>query len=136
MPWIHWRRQRACPQSGRRNMLDNLRRSLSAPAALFVLLASWSIVFAPRGVWLGFILSSLALASLLSIFSGLMPRNHGVSGRHHLRAIADDVLVGCGHAAVALTLLAHNAYLSLDAIVRTFLRMPFSKRHLLEWVTA
>ncbi len=136
LPWIFGRRRRTVSQLGRWKMLDNLRRSLSAPAALFALLASWSIPFSSRGVWLDFILLSLALPSLLSIFSGLMPRNQGVSREHHVRAIADDLLVGFAHTVVALTLLAHNAYLSLDAIVRTLFRMGFTKRRLLEWMTA
>ena len=136
LPWIFGRHRRSVPQLGRWKMADNLRRSLSAPAALFTLIASWSIPFAPRGAWLGFILLSLAFPALLAIFSGLVPRNHGVSRKHHFRAIADDLLVGAGHAVVALTLLAHNAYLGLDAIVRSWFRMVFSKRHLLEWVTA
>jgi cyclic beta-1,2-glucan synthetase len=136
LPWIFGRQRRSVPQLGRWKMLDNLRRSLSAPAALFVLLASWSIPFAPRGIWLGFILFSLAFPSLLSILSGLMPRDRGVSRKHHFRAIADDLLVGSGHAVVALTLLAHNAFLGLDAIVRTLFRMAVTKRRLLEWETA
>ena len=136
LPWIFGRHRRGVPALGRWKMLENLRRSLSAPAALIALLASWSIAFAPRELWLGFILLSLAFPSLLSILSGLLPRNHGVSRKHHFRAVADDLLVGAGHAVVALTLLAHNAYLSLDAIVRTLFRMTFSKRCLLEWETA
>ena len=136
LPWIFGRQRRDVAQLGRWKMLDSLRRSLSAPAALLALLASWSIPFAPRGVWLGFILLSLAFPALLSVLSGLVPRSHGVSRKHHFLAIADDVLVGSGHAVVALTLLAHNAYLSLDAIARTSYRMALSRRHLLEWVTA
>jgi len=136
LPWILGRQRNGIPALGRWKMVDNLRRSLSAPAALFALVASWSVPFAPRGVWLGFILLSLALPALLSIFSGLVPHNHGISRKHHFRAIADDLLMGAGHAVVALTLLAHNAYLGLDAIVRTAFRMAFSKRHLLEWTTA
>ena len=136
LPWIFGRRRHAVTQLGRWKMADNLRRSLSAPGALSVLIASWSVAFAPRGVWLGFVLLSLAFPALLAILSGLVPRNQGVSRNHHFRAIADDVLVGAGHAVVALTLLAHNAYLALDAIVRTWFRMLVSKRNLLEWVTA
>ena len=135
LPWIFGRQRRSVPQLGRWKMVDNLRRSLSGPAALFALVASWSIPFAPRGVWLGFILLSLAFPALLAIVSGLAPRNHGISRKHHFRAIADDLLIGAGHAVLALTLLAHNAYLSLDAIVRALFRMAFSKRHLLEWMT-
>jgi cyclic beta-1,2-glucan synthetase len=136
LPWIFGRRASRVSVLGRWKMLDNLRRSLSAPAALFALLTSWTVPFAAQPLWLGFVLLALAFPALVSICSGLAPLNHSVSRKHHFRAVADDLLVGSGHAVVALTLLAHNAWLSLDAIVRTMYRMAFSRRHLLEWMTA
>src|SRR2546426_9563302 len=38
--------------------------------------------------------------------------------------------------AFAITMLAHQAWLMSDAIVRTLVRMCVTRRHLLEWVTA
>ena len=136
LPWIFGRRAASVSVLGRWKMLDNLRRSLSAPAALFALLTSWTVAFAAQPLWLGFVLLALAFPALVSICSGLLPLNHSVSRKHHFRAMADDLLVGSAHAVVALTLLAHNAWLSLDAIVRTLYRMTFNRRHLLEWMTA
>ncbi|HVY06610.1 MAG TPA: glucoamylase family protein [Burkholderiales bacterium] len=136
LPWIFGRERRGISPLGRWKMLDNLRRSLSAPAMLFLLVASWSIPYASAGVWLAFVFLSLALPALVSILAGAWPRNHGTSLRHHLRAVADDVLVGCAHAVVAFTLLAHNAVLSLDAIARAIVRLWVTRRRLLEWVTA
>lgn len=136
LPWIFGRGRHLIPQLGRWKMLENLRRSLSAPAALMLLIASWSLAYAPSGLWLAFILFSLALPALVSIFAGLLPRSRDTSPKHHMMAVADDVLVGVAHAIVAFTLLAHNAFLSLDAIGRTIVRMRFTRQHLLEWMTA
>ncbi len=135
LPWIFGRRARGVPGLGRWKMLDNLRRSLSAPAALFTLLASWAIPGASHA-WLALVLLALAFPALVSICGGLLPPNQGVSRKRHWRAVADDVLVGSGHAVVAMTLLAHNAWLSLDAIARALYRMNVSRRNLLEWTPA
>jgi len=81
-------------------------------------------------------LLALAFPALVSLCSGLLPQNYSVSRKHHFRAIADDLLVGSGHAVVAVTLLAHNAWLSLDAIARSLFRVTISRRHLLQWTTA
>src|SRR5262249_11500447 len=64
------------------------------------------------------------------------PRDAGASRRHHFLAVCDDVLLGVAQTVVAFTLLAHNAFLSLDAVARTFVRMHLTRRRLLEWVTA
>jgi len=136
LPWIVGRLRRSVPALGRWKMADNLRRSLSPPATLATLLASWCMAYAPHGTWIAFVLLALSFPSLMMLVSGLLPAQAGISMRHHLRAVADDALVTCGHAVVALTLLANQAWLMIDAIVRTLYRLAFSKRRLLEWVTA
>ena len=52
LSWMFGRAGAGMSTIGRWKLIDNLRRSLVAPAALFTLLASWSIVGAPRLVWL------------------------------------------------------------------------------------
>ncbi len=136
LPWILGRRRRTVPALGRWKMADNLRRSLSPPATLATLLASWCMPYAPHGAWIAFVLLALSFPSLMMLVSGLMPRHAGVSIKHHLRSVADDALVASGHAVVALTLLANQAWLMLDAILRTLYRLAVSRRCLLEWVTA
>ena len=76
---------------GRWKMLDNLRRTLSAPACVFALLAGWPLPFRPPLVWTAF----FALAMLLPVaLPG--PRRHrrdrpGVTLRSHLRALGADL---------------------------------------------
>ena len=136
LPWIVGRRGRDLSAVGRWKMLDNLRRSLVAPACTGTLLAAWATPGAPVGLWLAFVLVALGTPALLSVIDGLLPRQRGVSLAHHLRAWFEDVLLGTGQTLLALTLLAHQAWLMLDAIVRTLGRLYVSRRRLLEWVTA
>ena len=136
LPWIFGTRGKDIPIIGRWKMIDNLRRSLSAPGMLFLLLASWLAPAAPRWVWALFVLADLAFLPLLSFITNLVPHRRGISKREHLRAVLGDLLDGTGHTAVSLTLLAHQAWLMLDAVGRTLVRLFITRRRLLEWVTA
>jgi cyclic beta-1,2-glucan synthetase len=54
----------------------------------------------------------------------------------HARAVAMDLVLAVSHVAVALTMLAHQASLMSDAIVRSLARLYVTRRRLLEWVPA
>jgi cyclic beta-1,2-glucan synthetase len=47
-------------------MLDNLRRTLSAPAAWLTLIAGWTLPHTRPLVWTVFVLVTIALPALLS----------------------------------------------------------------------
>ena len=136
LPWIFGRVGKDIPALGRWKMINNLRNSLFAPALLFTLLVSWSLAAAPQGVWIAFVLFALAFPALLSVVQGLNMPRRDVSVRGHLRAVGHDILWGAAHVVIALTLLAHHAWLMLDAIVRTLIRISITHRNLLEWLTA
>jgi cyclic beta-1,2-glucan synthetase len=135
LPWIlgPWG---ALPPLGRWKMLDNLRRSLSAPASLAALVAGWLLPLEAALVWTGFILSTIALATLLPVLAAIAPRRARVSLRSHLRALAGDVRVALFLTGLQLAFLAHQAWLMADAIARTLYRLLISRRNLLDWVTA
>ena len=136
LPWIFGKRGKSLSIIGRWKMVDNLRRSFSAPGMLMLLLASWLVPAAPRWTWALLVLADLAFPAFLSFITGLLPRRRGISQRNHLRAVLSDLLLGAGHTIVSLTLLAHQAWLMLDAVCRTLVRIFITRRHLLQWVTA
>ncbi len=143
LPWIFGRGRdasgspgrRAIPWIGRWKMLDNLRRSLSAPTAVVALVAGWTLPLASPGAWSGFIVATLATPAFLPFFLGLVPRRLGISKRSHLLAVGADLALALRQVAFLAILLAHQAWLMTDAIVRTLWRLLF-RRRLLEWVTA
>ena len=126
----------AIPTLGRWKMIDNLRRTLSAPTALIALIAGWTLPFSAALIWTGFVVASIATAPMLPFITGIVPRRLGISKRSHLRAVGTDLAAGLAQIAMLLTLLAHQAWLMTDAIVRTLYRLFVSHRRLLEWVTA
>ncbi|MGH9366406.1 MAG: glycosyl transferase, partial [Thermoanaerobaculia bacterium] len=124
------------PAIGRWKMIDNLRRSLSAPAAFATLLASWMLPGAGPVLWTAFLLSVLSLAPLISFFAGLLPGRHGIAKRSFVRGVAADLAVGLSQTLLRVVLLAHQSWLRSDAILRTLWRLIVTRRRLLEWVPA
>ncbi len=129
-------RRAAIPLIGRWKMIDNLRRTLSAPAAFLALIAGWTLAPASARIWTGFVIATLALPPMLPFLTGLVPRRLGISKRSHARAVGADLAVAGAQIALLVTLLAHQAWLMTDAIVRTLYRQFVSHRRMLEWVTA
>ena len=143
LPWVFGRgraasgeRRVAIPAIGRWKMVDNLRRSLSAPAAFFTLVTAWLLPSAAAWVWTTFILTTVAIPALLASLIGFTPPHRGISKRAYFRAALTDLSVGASQIGITVTLLASQTWLMLDAILRTVARMFVTHRRLLEWVTA
>jgi cyclic beta-1,2-glucan synthetase len=124
------------PMIGRWKMLDNLRRTMSTPAACLTLLIAWVVPGTSPAVWSAFILATIAGPAILPVLGGVIPRKRGISKRSHVRAVGRDVGLAAAHIGVTATMLAHQAWLMSDAIVRTLARVYVTRRSLLEWVTA
>ena len=144
LPWLFGRHDAAPPPGAPSRlrlidawkMLDNLRRTLSAPATLAALIVGWTLPGEAALIWTAFVLGLLALPPLLPVFAELIPRRAGVSARSHLRALAGDALLAVRQLGVLIVLLPHQACLMVDAILRTLYRLAISQRNLLQWVTA
>ncbi len=136
LPWIFGRRSRTVHVIGRWKMLDNLRRTLSAPAAFLTLVAGWMLPGGSPVAWTAFVLATIALPTLPPVLTGAIPRKRGISKRSHIRAVGRDLLLAASQTAFVTTMLAHQAWLMSDAIARTLVRLYVTRRRLLEWVTA
>ncbi|MDB6128531.1 MAG: Cellobiose phosphorylase, partial [Verrucomicrobia bacterium] len=117
-------------------IFDNLRRSLVPPALLFLLVADWVWLPAFGGIGLLVVLLILLLPSTLSaavhLFQGPDELPWGLHARKTLRALARQLAQGL----LTIAFLPYDAIMSLDAIIRTLLRVTFTRRRLLEWQTA
>jgi cyclic beta-1,2-glucan synthetase len=121
---------------GRFKMLDNLRRTLSAPSAYLLLLAAWTLPGVSPGLWTGFWLASIAIPDFLHLLYAAVPRRRGISKRSHLRAVAGDFVLATTRVVLRVAFLADHAWRMGDAIVRTLGRVYVTRRRLLQWVTA
>ena len=144
LPWIFGRgdasrdhrSRNVLPLIGRWKMLDNLRRTLSAPASVLALLLGWTLSGRDAALWTCFILLTFALPTLLPVFAAVVPRRARITTRSHLAALGDDLGLALNQSALTVTFLAHQAWSMTDAIARTLFRLFVSHRNLLEWVTA
>jgi len=144
LPWIFGRgrdssgdqRRTAIPLIGRWKMLDNLRRTLSAPAAFLALLVGWTLPLPAAALWTAFVVATFAIPTLLPALIGIAPRRLGFSQRRHWSAVGRDFALSLSQVGLLIALLAHQAWLMTDAIVRTCFRLFVRHRRLLEWVTA
>jgi cyclic beta-1,2-glucan synthetase len=117
-------------------MLDNLRRTLSAPASLAALLVGWTLPRPAALLWTLFIIVSIALSALIPMIAAVIPARKGISVRSHLYALRSDIGQAANQTAFLITFLAHQAWLMADAVTRTLFRLFVSRRNLLQWVTA
>jgi len=144
LPWIFGRgglskeerRKTKIPAISRWKMLDNLRRTLSAPSMFLTLVVGWLVPGISPWMWTRFILATVAIPSLIPFLIGLNPRLGGISKRSHVRGVLSDLTLGLYQIGLTITLLAYQAWLMSDAILRTLVRIFISGRNLLQWVTA
>src|SRR6185437_2661184 len=144
LPWLFGRghteskphRAVVIPAIGRWKILDNLRRTLSAPAAFLTLIVGWMLPERSAWIWSGFILATIAIPSLLAFVLGLYPRRSGIALRTHFRGAGTDLKLAARQIVLTVTFLVHQAWLMTDAILRTLGRLVFTRMRMLEWVTA
>jgi cyclic beta-1,2-glucan synthetase len=133
LPWILGSR---IPVIGRWKMLDNLRRTVSAPASFLTLVIAWLLPAPSPAMWSAFVLATVAVPALLPVLGGVIPGRSGISKRSHVRAMGRDVVLAASQIGLTLTMMAYQAWLMSDAIVRTLVRVYGTRRRLLEWMTA
>jgi cyclic beta-1,2-glucan synthetase len=117
-------------------LLDNLRRSLVAPAALLLLIAG--LAGAPVSPWAALALAAAAFGAgpLVGAITGLAPSRDDLALRHFMR----QALAELGRTLLGLlwqvALWLRQSLLLLDAVARALWRTQVSRRGLLQWTTA
>jgi len=117
-------------------ILDNLRRSLVEPATFVLLLAGWFFLPGGPAHWTLAVLALLLIPAYLRLILALvnLPRAAYLPG--YLSDIADAFVTDQVNVFILLAFLAHQVLVTLDAIVRTVVRLTITRRRLLEWETA
>ncbi|HWN86765.1 MAG TPA: DUF3131 domain-containing protein, partial [Vicinamibacterales bacterium] len=121
---------------GRWKILDNLRRSLVAPALLALLVAGWLALPGRPGVWTAVVVV-VAASQLLPVLARLLiGPGRSQSVPVFLTNLRHDASTAVVQVLLSLTLLAFHAYDAVHAISLTLVRLVVTKRRLLEWETA
>ncbi|WP_347332323.1 GH36-type glycosyl hydrolase domain-containing protein [Marinimicrobium locisalis] len=114
-------------------IIDNLRRSLVAPALLALLVGGWFAGLGPAWAWTLLVLAVLFLPTLLSSLIELIRKPAESDWWLHL----DLTIKSASHpivlALLTLTFLPYDTRIALGAILRSGARMLFTRRSLLLW---
>jgi len=117
-------------------ILDNLRRSLLEIAQLVFLVGGWLLLPGSPIRWTLLGLGAIAAPWIVSLLLAIVRPPLDKSWRAYYAAVGRDAVTSIQQVALAVVFLPHQAWVSADAIVRTFWRMLVTRRHLLEWQTA
>ncbi|MCL2899361.1 GH36-type glycosyl hydrolase domain-containing protein [Brenneria tiliae] len=149
LPWIlglaHAGADKAARLSalGRWKMIDNLRRSLLAPSLLLLLFFCGALPLALAWKGLAMVLLVLAFPACLPAFWDVisrcwrgLTREQPLKQSHPFRHLFSDLKLAFMQVFLSLAFLADHSWRSLDALIRTMVRLTITRRHLLEWTTA
>jgi cyclic beta-1,2-glucan synthetase len=124
------------PFLSRWKILDNLRRSTLEIGLLLFLVAGWTVLPGSPLRWTLLGLAAIAAPWIIALLLAALRPPLDQSWRAYYAAVARDAATSARQAALAITFLPHQAWISADAIVRTLWRLLVSRRYLLEWQTA
>ena len=125
------------PLISRWKILDNLRRSLVAPATVALFMLGWTCLPGSPAVWT---LGRAGGADVLAV--ALAPRDHRRStalaalARAVRSTVIDDTKTALARAWLQLVFLAYQACQMTHAIAITIVRVAVTHRKMLEWQTA
>ena len=136
LPWAPGpdgrRRQNPISALSRWKLFDNLRRSLVPASLTLLLLLGWTTV-SSAWFWTVAVLCIYLIPPALATLLDTLRKPRDVRTGQHLAAAAHAAGQRFAQTGFALTTLPHEAYYSLDAILRTLGRLFFTRKRLLEW---
>ena len=127
------------PAPERWKIFDNLRRSLTSPALIAILIVAWTAIPAMAWLWTSLAIVVLCLPILIQ-FAWVPARIVQRVRRKPSGAIVSILPEYLGDTAaqtlLKIVFLAHQAMLMVDAVARTLVRLNVTRRPMLEWETA
>ncbi|MGD0816664.1 MAG: hypothetical protein ABSA83_23995, partial [Verrucomicrobiota bacterium] len=117
-------------------ILDNLRRSLVPAALVFLMLGAWLLLPELEGLGSLLVLGIITLPGSLSALVDVFRKPADLPWGMHLRAVGGSYGRQLGQIVLTLAFLPYDAFISLDAIGRTLLRLLWTHKRLLEWQTS
>jgi cyclic beta-1,2-glucan glucanotransferase len=117
-------------------ILDNLRRSLTDVTLFVALLVAWFAMPQDAIECTLALLAVLLFPSYLRIGGDIIQARRGLFSSHFWKGLYSGWASDHARMFFRLAFLCHQASVAADAIIRTFVRMKFTRRRMLEWETA
>lgn len=113
-------------------IFDNLRRSIVPVALLALLICGWTVLDS-AWFWTLAVIGIGLLPSIIASAWDILKKPDDVLMRYHISNSAQAIYRNITEAVFTLVCLPYEAYISIDAIVRSVWRMLITKKKLLEW---
>ena len=117
-------------------IFDNLRRSLHFFFLTLFFIAGIFWLPGSNWIWVLAAFGIIAFPTYVTLSSDLLNRPARVRWKLHMVKVGDHLRIHRIQAISTVVIATHQAFVQLDAIFRTFYRLHFSKKWLLEWSTA
>ena len=117
-------------------IFDNLRRSLVPVALMLLILGNWLLVPELGSLGALLVLAIITLPGLLSTVVSVFRKPADLPWVRHLRGVTGSCGRQLGQLFLTLAFLPYDAFVSLDAVGRTLLRLLVTHKRLLEWQTS
>ena len=117
-------------------ILDNLRRSLTEPALLAILISAWLFLPGKPLYWTLATLGVFAAPTYLQFALSFLRSGRAKFTARFWKEWFADFATANAHLLMRLVCLPQQSLVTLDAIVRAAVRMAVTRRKLLEWETA
>ncbi|MGE0361658.1 MAG: glucoamylase family protein [Vicinamibacterales bacterium] len=137
-PWVparHGSARNDLPIIARWKILDNLRRSVSAPVTLLLLVLGWTVLPGSAGAWTAVALAPMAFPLASRSFAAIAGLSQPWAWAARGRALGEDLAIAAARLGLQVAVLAHDASVRLHAISTTLVRLTVTRQRLLEWET-
>jgi len=117
-------------------ILDNLRRSLLPPSLIFLIAAAW-VGILPGGAEIWTVAAALVLATplMIELYSKFFQASSKQFDKRFISGALSNISPIVLRWFFELIFLPFEAFLALDAILRTLARLFITRRNLLSWTT-
>jgi cyclic beta-1,2-glucan synthetase len=113
-------------------LFDNLRRSLVPLTVLALLLSGWLWLPGSSLLWMLFALSPY----LMAVVSNFIAEVHHSFSKEHSTVVTRPLRLAALRSLFEIIFLPHEAFIILDAITTTLIRLFFTRKRMLQWVSA
>ncbi|MDA8212999.1 MAG: glycosyl transferase [Clostridia bacterium] len=117
-------------------IIDNLRRSLLNPALFSLIALGFAVLPGSSMVWLGLALVVIAFPAITYLAGGILAKRYPLMEGTRAQTVIAGVRASLYQAGLQFCFIAYQAYLMVDAIVRTLGRVLVTRKNLLEWIPA
>lgn len=117
-------------------ILDNMRRSLIYPSLLILIIAGITLLPGNELVWVGLTILVTSAPLITGFFNMILTGNIGFFSSKMNSTVITGIKAAICQSLLLFIMIPHQAWIMMDAIIRTIYRVLISHKNMLEWVTA